>query len=164
MYKQNDYVIYKRSVCKINKITKNNFSNKDYYSLVPLDDPTLTINIPVDKENTLLRKVMTKEEAENLISYIPNIEIIKTDDRTLETEYKKLMSSGKMEDLISIIKTTYLRNDARKNAGKKTTDRDNNYFNKAEKYLYNELAISLNMTYDEVKEYIIKKTSELCKY
>jgi CarD family transcriptional regulator len=163
MYKQNDYVIYKRSVCTINKITKNNFSNKDYYSLVPLDDPSLTINIPVDKEDTLLRKVMTKEEAENLISYIPNIEIIKTDDRTLETEYKKLMNSGKMEDLISIIKTTYLRNDARKNAGKKIADKDENYFNRAEKYLYNELAISLDMTYNEVKDYVTKKVSELCK-
>lgn len=41
----------------------------------------------------------------------------------------------------------------------KISDKDNTYFNLAEKYLYNELAISLNMTVDEVKEYIIRNVS-----
>ena len=38
-----------------------------------------------------------------------------------------------------------------------------NYFNKAEKYLYNELSIALNMSFDETKDYIINKLKELIK-
>jgi len=43
------------------------------------------------------------------------------------------------------------------------SDKDLNYFNKAEQYLYNELSIALNMTFDETKKYIINKVQELIK-
>ena len=49
------------------------------------------------------------------------------------------------------------------NNKKKTSDKDSNYFNRAEKYLYNELSIALNMTFDETKEYVISKVQELVK-
>ena len=42
---------------------------------------------------------------------------------------------------------------------KKISEKDNIYFNLAKKYLYTELAISLNKSIDEVKEYIIKTLS-----
>lgn len=39
---------------------------------------------------------------------------------------------------------------------KKISDKDDKYFNLAEKYLYNELSISLNETIENIKEYIFK--------
>lgn len=163
MFKPNDYVVYKRSVCQVKSITKNSFANKDYYTLIPIDDNSLTINIPVENEISNLRNIITKKDAEALINSIPSISIIKSEDKMLETEYKRLLSTDKLEDLISIIKTTYLRNDERKKAGKKIGDKDNTYFNRAEKYLYNELSLALNMNYEEVKKYIFKKVDELSK-
>ena len=56
-----------------------------------------------------------------------------------------------------------MRNDDRKNKNKKVSEKDNDYFNKAEKYLYNELSIALSMSFDETKDYIIKKVQELIK-
>ena len=41
------------------------------------------------------------------------------------------MQNGTHEDLIKIIKTTYLRNKERLDNNKKTTDKDNYYFNQA---------------------------------
>ena len=73
------------------------------------------------------------------------------------------MTSNTHENLIKIIKTTYLRNKERIDNNKKTTDKDTYYFNLAEKYLYEEFGIVLNKTFDEVKEYIINKVEELSK-
>ena len=78
--------------------------------------------------------------------------------KTLDNEYKELYQSEKLEDLVKIIKTTFLRNKLRKD-NKKISEKDNEWFNKAEKLLYNELSISFDKTYDE----IIEKLSEMCK-
>ena len=52
-----------------------------------------------------------------------------------------------------------IRNEARLNEKKKISEKDTKYFDLAEKYLYNELAISLNKSFDETKKYIINSMS-----
>lgn len=155
MYKIGDYVVYKRDVCIIKDIVEN------YYVLNLIDDNTLTIKVLFKSD--LLRNIITKEESENLIKSIPNIEIININDKLLEKEYKRLLSTGNLEDLVKIIKTTYLRNENRIINNKKIGEKDDNYFKKAERFLYNELSISLNKTYEETKEYIKYKVDELVK-
>ena len=71
------------------------------------------------------------------------------------------MYIGGHENLIKIIKTTYLRNKERLDNNKKIGEKDQHYFEKAEEYLYNELAVVLNMSYDNTKDYVIKKVSEI---
>ena len=75
----------------------------------------------------------------------------------IEYEYKKLINSGRHEDLIKIIKTTYLRNKKRLDSKKKISDKDQHYFLLAEKYLYNEFGTVLNLSYEDVKKYVIYK-------
>lgn len=156
MYKINDYLIYKKDVCKIVDI-KTDSNNISYYVLVLVDDSSLTIKIPIENSFNI-RDLISKDEAYNLINNILNIEPIKDiNDKNIENTYKELLKTGKHEDLIKIIKTTYLRNKNRIDNKKKLGDKDTDYFNKAERYLYNELAIVLNMSYDEVKEYILNR-------
>ncbi len=156
MYKINDYLIYKKDVCKIIDI-KTDSNNISYYVLVLVDDSSLTIKIPIENSFNI-RDLISKDEAYNLINNILNIEPIKDiNDKNIENTYKELLKTGKHEDLIKIIKTTYLRNKNRIDNKKKLGDKDTDYFNKAERYLYNELAIVLNMSYDEVKEYILNR-------
>ena len=152
MFKVNDYIVYKRDVCQICDMKIIN--NKEYYVMHPIDDITLTINVPID--NSCLRKVLSKDAASDLIKSISSISIIETMDRMIENQYKILLQSGKLEDLISIIKTSYLRNDERRKNGKKIGEIDDSYFKLAEKILYNELSISLDMSYDETKNYVIE--------
>lgn len=163
MYKINDYVIYKKDVCIIKDIRENKLNGTTYYVMTPLDDESLIIDTPTNNKLHFLRDVMTKDEALELINKIPSIEpILDVDDKRLELKYKELLNSHNYEDIIRIIKTTYLRNENRINNKRKISEKDKTYFNLAEKYLYNELSISLNMTRSEVKDYIasiVKKSN-----
>lgn len=111
MFKLQDCVVYKRNVCIIKEIKEVN--DKKYYVLSPIDDSSLTISVPFDNANNFLRNIVSKEESEKLIMSIPNIDIIKANDKLIEAEYKKLLATGKLEDIVKIIKTTYLRNNDR---------------------------------------------------
>lgn len=154
MFKINDYVVYKKDVCKISNIKE--YSGKKYYVLTPVEDETLKINVPVDNE--LIRATLSKDEALKVIDLIKNVKVIEIDnEKNLEQEYKELIKTGKYEGLISIIKTTYLRNQSRILEKKKISEVDQRYFVIAENKLYDELAIPLNMTKDEVKEFIFAK-------
>lgn len=147
-----DYVVYKRDVCKINSIYVNEFNNLKCYELHPIDDDSLKISIPIT--NSLIRDCLTQKEAIRLIANIKDVNIIDMPDKQLENQYKRLLSSNKIEDLIPIIKTSYLKNKNRTDSNKKVSEKDKYYFDLAEKLLYNELSISLNKTIDEVKNLI----------
>lgn len=161
MFKVGEFIVYKRDVCKIEEIKKLN--NNEYYILKPIDDLSLTIDVPTDNKFGYLRQIISKEEALNLIKKIPKIDIINSHERLIENEYKNLINTEKHEDLIKIIKTAYLRNDERLKNKKKISDKDDRYFKKAENYLYNELSISLNLSFDEVKKYIIETVTAMEK-
>lgn len=161
MYQVNDIVIYKREACKIKKIKEKYYKDKDYYELVPVYDESLKIDIPVD--SPYIKNLITKREIEDLILKMPSIPIIESEAKLIENEYKSLIASSKYEDLIRIIKTTYLRNKDRIDHHKKAGDKDLYYFNRAESYLYQEFAIVLGMSVEEVRDYIYQKISLLDK-
>ena len=161
MFKVNDYVVYRGDVCKIVDIHHNALKNQDYYVLVPFNDDSLKIDIPIDNRTNSIRSLITKSQIDELIKDIPNIKVIESSDKLLENEYKNLLNTYSHSDLIKIIKTTYLRNKERTDNKKKVSDRDNSYFNKAEKRLYTEFSIVLNLSFDETKEYIIKEVENI---
>lgn len=157
MFHIGDYVLYKRELCVVKAKKENYHMGKDYYVLSSVNDPSLSIEVPTDNANGFLRNVMTEEEAHELIDKIPYIVPIVAEERQLESEYRTLLRSNQYEDLIKIIKTTYLRNEAKKHAGKKEAEKDASYFRKAENYLYSELAVALHMSYEDVKQYVIEQ-------
>lgn len=158
MYNIGDYVVYLKDVCKILDIKKKYMNDTDYYILSPVNDNSLKLNIPVN--NHSIRNLITIEKINEIINNILNIKTIEYDDKNIEQEYKKLLNNASWEDLITIIKTTYKRNQARLDNKKKISDKDKNYFELAEIYLYTEFSIVLNMSFEETKEYIIKKVEE----
>lgn len=159
MFEIGEFVVYKRDLCKIVDIKENYHNNMNYYMLESINDKSLTISVP---SNTLLiRKLITKEELENLIKRIPSIPIIESNSRMIENEYKELLNSNTYDDLIKIIKTTYLRNKTRIDNHKKIAEKDHYYFEKAEKFLYSEFSIVLNLSYEETKKYIVEKIEEI---
>lgn len=161
MFDIGDFVVYKKDVCKIVGIKEKYYKDIDYFSLEPVFDDTLKIDVP--KNSNLLRSVLSKKEVEEIINRIPLISYIDLNDKMLENEYKRLLHEGGYDGLIKIIKTTYLRNNDRINSKKKISEKDETYFNLAEKYLYNEFAVSLGISPEEAKEYVINKVNELSK-
>ena len=68
MYNINDYLFYKKDVCKVKEIKKGYF-NTDCYVLVSIEDESLTINVPIENKLGKIRSIITKEEIEKLIFY-----------------------------------------------------------------------------------------------
>ncbi len=159
MYKVGDFIVYKRDVCKVIEIKEKYINDLDYYILSPLSDTTLRIQIPIN--NNLLRDVISIDKVEKIINDIPKIDIIETENKLIESEYKKLLNSNKYEDLIKIIKTTYLRNKEREDSKRKISDKDKYYFDKAENLLYSEFSIALNMSIEDTKNYIVNKVNNI---
>lgn len=161
MFEIGEYVVYKKDVCKIIDIKENIFNHTSCYLIVPIDDESLKINVPVGNKNEYLRKLISKEEIEQIINDIPNIHVIENNDRMIETEYKHLLSSNLHRDLIKIIKTTFARNQERLDNNKKTRDKDSQYFEQAERYIYNEFSLVLGLSYEDTKKYVNEKVLEL---
>ena len=127
-----------------------------------INDDSLVIEVPVDNRMGFIRDVISRDDALRLIDSIPKINPLSNiDDKYIEKTYKDLFYNGDVTDLIKIIKTSYIRNDTRIKNNKRISDKDKVYFEKAEKYLYNELSISLNMSFDETKSYIVNKVKEM---
>lgn len=118
------------------------------------------ISVPIDNKNGYLRKLLTKKEVDELIKEIKNIDIIDTDIKNIEIEYRNLLHTLDHKNLIKIIKTTYLRNKQRIESKRSIGEKDKEYFNKAEEYLYNEFSVVLGKSYDGAKEYVINKVRE----
>lgn len=144
-----DYIVYRKETCKI--IGKED----GYYKLVPVNDTSIKYKVPVD--SNFLKKVITKEEIDRLLLEIPEINTIDLGEKQIEQEYKELMKSGTHEDLVKIIKTSYLRNQIRILNNKRISEIDDEYFRRAEKYLYEEIGTVLNLSFENTKEYIINK-------
>lgn len=160
MYNSGDVVVYGRDVYRIKDVKDNYLFDKTYYIMNPIDDDSLVTSVSVDT-TSYLRDVITKEEAEELIAKIPSIEIVQASDRDIEYEYKQLLRENTLEALIKIIKTTYMRNMMRQNQNKRISEKGGQYFNRAERQLYNELSISLHLTVDDTKRYVIDSVKAL---
>ena len=153
MYRIGDYLVYKKDVCKVREILEKETGN--YYLLVPVNDPSLKIQASVDSDG--IRELITRKELDKLLNNISNIEIIDCDEKMIEYEYKQLLCSGTKEDLIKLIKTTYLRNKYRLENKKRKNLKDSEYMEKAEKLLYTEISVVLNLSIEETQAFIINK-------
>lgn len=159
MYNIGDYLVYKRDVCKVVSIKENYYKGNTYYELVPILDNTLKNLIPIN--NKFIRNVITKDEVLKIIEQIKDIKPLDISDKQIENEYKKLLDSSNHIDLIKIIKTTYLRNKKRLDEKRKISEKDKNYFDKAEKILYSEFSVVLNLSMEDTKDYLIKVIDNL---
>ena len=160
MFGIGDYVICgNKGVCEVENITALNISGVDrereYYILKPLYINASTAYVPVDSPKESMRKVLKREEAEELIRAIPEIPLLViTNDKLSEQTYKDCIRTNDCEDLVKIIKTIYTRKQKRMKAGRKVTAVDAKYFHMAEENLYGELAVSLNIRRQDVESYI----------
>ena len=158
MYKIGDYVIYLKDVCKVFDIKEKYMNDTDYYILVPINDESLKLSVPVTNET--LRNLPSLNEVNAMLDNIRNISVLTEDNKQLEDEYKKLISNGSYEDLIKVMKTAYLRNKKRLDNKRSISSKDKNYMEMAEKHLIPELAIVLDMSIDETEKYVINKLCE----
>ena len=116
------------------------------------------IYVPVDVASSKMRRVITRDEAEDLITRIPTIKPIEvSNEKLLEEIYKKCIRSNECIEWTRLIKCIYDRKQLRLSEGKKITATDEKYIRMAEDALYLELGTALNMEKGQVVKYIIKE-------
>lgn len=166
MFASGDYVVCgNNGVCVIQDITTLNITgvdkHREYYLLKPVYLTGSTVYIPVDTADKAIRKAVSKQEALSFIDSIPDIPLIPVaDEKTLEKTYKEYMHQNSLEGWLRLIKTIYLRKEKRIMKGNKVTAVDSKYFKQAEDFLYGELSVALNMSKDEVRDYIVRTMDE----
>ncbi len=155
IYKVGDHVVHGRELGKVSEIIKE--GDKSFYRIQSLSDPTLSVKTPFELAQKRIRPIISRKEAECLIDRIIDIEPIETDTRTVEAAYTELITSGKHEDIVRLIKTSYLRGAEKTSKGLPRNEKDKMFFRMAEKLLYSEFAIALGKDYDDIKEYVIER-------
>lgn len=126
---------------------------RNYYTMRPYFDANGRVYMPVDCEESSIRPTLTKDEVTALINEFDSLgEIIITDEKMRETEYKNAVNSSDPRLLIRIIKTMHLRKQSRLENGKKSTAIDERYFRIAEQRLYEEIALVLNKDRDIIRD------------
>jgi CarD family transcriptional regulator len=160
MFETGDYVVYGHSgICEVMGTTTMSMDGVSkerlYYVLRPDGSSEGKIFTPVDNKKQVIRKVMTREEAEQLIDEIPNIEVLQIDNEKFrEEKYKECIRSCESKEMVRIIKTIHLRGRERISRGKKTTLTDERYLKLAEENLYSELSMLLNVPKSKMENYI----------
>lgn len=162
MYNVGQYVVCgNKGVCTVEDITTLDISGVDkaklYYILKPQYISASTVYVPVENAASL-REVLTREQAERLVSEIPDIPPLKiANEKMVEQEYRSSMRSNDSTEWIRVIKTIYGRRQKRLQAGRKETAVDGRYFKMAEDSLYGELAVALGLERSQVCAYIADK-------
>lgn len=166
MYKIGDYIVKNgNGVCKVENIMHLDMAaidrNRLYYMLVPINDENGKIYVPVDSSAQQLRKVMSIEDAYDLIDKISTVqEISISNDKLREQKYKEIIKDFEPGSLLRIIKTIYLRKQQRIEQGKKSTAVDEHYLTLAEKLLFSELCLALKKEKEEVHSLILEAVNK----
>ena len=161
MFKKGDFVVNTNNgLCEIKDVVTMNMSgtDKEYYLLVPINEQTAKVYVPVDLSTQRIRLAMNKDEALSLIESIPDIhETYIENEKERQRTYKEALNSRDPKRLVGIIKTLYLRRQKRLDAGKKNTAVDDRYFKLAENHLHNELAFALEIDKSEILDLIFNR-------
>lgn len=170
MYKKGEYVIYgNNGICRIEDIgvpvgTPMGRSGKEYYTLAPVFGSG-SIYAPVDTK-VFMRPILTKEQAEQLIEQIPEIQgeaFEGKDVRALSEKYKGCLDTHQCEDLVKLIKTVYLKERVMVESGKKLAKTEQEFGKLAKELLHREFSMALGMPCEEVEAYITEKVNALQK-
>lgn len=164
MFDVGEYIIYgTNGVCQVSSVGKLAISDDDklYYTLVPVYSKSSTVYTPVDNEKVVMRRLISKEEARELVENMNSVETISVEDEKKREEcYKQALRTCECTEWVKLIRTSYLRIQDRRNSGKKVINSDEKYLRAAEDYLYGELAIALDIEKEKVRDYIVEKVNK----
>ena len=135
------------------------------YDLVPYlkQDGSVKMQVPVSNKAGNLRDLITEDEIRELIISAPDIQTLENKPANMKSQYAALLKGNNIQDLICIIKTSYGRNKARMEQHKKLASIDDEYLQKAENYLYQEISVALGKTYEEAKAYFEDEVAKLAE-
>ncbi len=157
-------VIYgTNGVYLVEDIREENFCGepRKYYVLSQLERKGHDkVFVPCDNEKLVsqMKKILSKEEIYALIKSIPRepMEWI-TDNRARSEHFKEILARADRCELMHLTKTIYLRKLEMNAQGKKIFLSDENTLSRAEKVLFDEFALVLDIEREDIIPFIMEQ-------
>lgn len=168
MFNVSETVVYGTAgVCVISEIKEmsapgvkgKGCSAAKYYVLRPLESPTSQLYIPTDNEllTSKIKHIMTKDEADDMLSdttdYVPWIE----ERRARAEEYSKIISGGDKRQVLSVLRLLYGAKVEAESQGKKQYIADKKNMDLAEKVIGEELSYIYELPRHSIAKYLYEK-------
>ncbi len=166
MIKINSTILYGSEVCRVTDIKKMTFgkTTREYFVLSPIYDEKNTIFAPTDSPKVLekIKQILSSEEIISLIKNMPDkAPLWVDDDKERALLYHNTFEKGERAQIIRMIKTLYERKIELAEKGKKLRSADESAFARAEKMIYDEFALVLDIKREEVVPFILKHIEEI---
>ena len=166
MLQINSYIIYgSNGVCKISDIRKEKLcgTKQTYYVLTPIDNAAATIFVPVDNDALVakMKQLLKKDEVLDLIHEIKDALLPWISDNKERGEYYTgLLSRGDRKEILTMIRTIYLKRLELTEQHKKLWAVDENALKRAEKIINDEFSLVLGIRPDMVPGFIHEKLAD----
>ena len=166
MFKIGDLLFYgTNGVCRVNDICSSPFDVSDtrsFYKLTPISDhSSLVIYTPVDNTQVIIRELITKEEAEDRINRLSEIERITVSvEKQRKEAYREAIRESTPEGFVKIIKTVRARREDFRRTRRRVPDLDNDFEYTAKICLYGELCAVLGICREEVHRIVSESIAE----
>ena len=160
MFAVGEYIVYgTNGMCRVEEICASPYDatdTRDFYLLVPLHNPmSSTIYTPVNNERVPMRRLMTREEIESLISCMNDIEeLIVPMEKQRRDMYRTTLGELRPEGYVSVMKTVHRRRAQLAAAHKHFPVTDMEYGRLAKHLLYSEIALVLGMEEASMEAYL----------
>lgn len=154
MFNIGDLIIYStHGVCRIDDICKKSFSNvtREYYVLYPIEDPNLSISVPVDSDQVVMLDIMDQDEAKKVLKAFeePGIEWIE-DAKLRNKKYSNIIKGGDQKEIIKLASTLMQKQMETKDKKERMYDQDQKMLENIQGILFQELAASLETTVEKI--------------
>lgn len=168
MFQIGDLVVYGTTgVCRVEDITRHNLtgadSDRQYYLLKPMQQDGV-IYTPVDNQKVPVRPVISREEAEALIDLIPTIQAQAYHSPTLQAlaqHYQSAVRTNDCRNLVELMMSIYAKRRQAESQKRRLGMVDERYMKQAEKMLYGEFSVALDIPYDAVQSYIAQRVDAI---
>lgn len=163
MFKVGDTVLYgNQGVCRIVGTEEKELggTNIEYFVLKPVYDENSTLYVPLSNSNLLskMKSVLSAKEIYEMIKEMPDEDTIWIDDENeRKQKYQQIINEGNRHKLVQLIKTLHIHEVSQQEKGRKLHICDEIILKQAEKLLYDEFALVLNIKPNEVLPFIIQQ-------
>ena len=163
MFEIGEHIVYGTSgICRVEEICRSPYDKNDtrtFYLLIPIHNPMgSTIYTPVDNDRVPMRRLMTREEIDALITLMPEIEPVQVPVEKQRREiYRTTLFALRPEGYVSVMKTVNRRREELTAARKHFPVSDMEYGRLARHLLYSECAHVLGIEEGDVEGYIERR-------
>ncbi len=146
-------------VCKVAEICKMKVGGKreEYYVLKPIHREGATVFVPLGNEALLskMRPVLSREEILAILESVSREETVWIEDHAeRKIEFQKILLGGDRRELLRMIRSIYLHRQSLQERNKRLRIGDEQMLRDAEKLLNDEFALVLDISQQQVPEFI----------